>query len=39
MNVYESIWSSMMVIDYIRKQMNVYEPIWWYLKVYDSVWV
>ena len=37
MNIYESVWSSMMAYECIRKRMNVYEPIWWYSKVYDSI--
>ena len=37
MNIYESVWSSMMGYECIRKRMNVHEPIWWYMKVYNSI--
>ena len=36
MNVYESVWSYVMVYECLLKRMDVYEPIWRYMKVYDS---
>ena len=38
MNVYESVWSSMMVYKCIWKPMNVYEPIdgiWKYIIIFE----
>ena len=31
MNVYESVWNSMMIYECIWKHMNVYEPL-------DGIW-
>ena len=39
MNVYESVWSYVMVYESFLKRMDVYEPIWRYMKVYDSKWM
>ena len=39
MRVYESVRSSKMACECIRRHINVFEPIWWYVKVYDSIWI
>ena len=39
MREYESVWSSMMLFEFIWKRMNVNEPISWIFRVYDSIGV